>query len=251
MQTADQPEVQRLFVHDLDYVYLLVLHCIERLFPNGHFATRIRPMSATPVHSQREPVLVRIALAPLRAIEQTRGWRRLGLLFVYGVLGLAIGAFLWRRSQLAAVPDIGEPFDVAAFRTPARVPMNATRSGLSAGCSAVPRHERGRQEPRFRRPTSRGRGPTRPFAPGSPSTKTRFRCSSTARRGRNYTSSQRAAPSSGRLPRTPSWPTDLVDRHRRPFQSWQTADRGRSAGAWTVLKAVVRPAGISSGPSQP
>jgi hypothetical protein len=71
---------------------------------------------------QRESVLVTVALAPLRAIERTRGWRRLGLLILYGILALVIGALLWRRSQLAAVPDVGEPFDVAAFRSPARVP---------------------------------------------------------------------------------------------------------------------------------
>ena len=79
-------------------------------------------MSTDRVRTQRPSVWVTVALAPLRAIERTRGWRRLGLLVLYGVVALVIGAFLWRRAQLAAVPDVGEPFDVAAFRSPARVP---------------------------------------------------------------------------------------------------------------------------------
>src|ERR1700678_580214 len=79
-------------------------------------------MVTDPRTMQREPVLVTIALAPLRAIERTRGWRRLGLLALYSVIALVVGAFLWRRAQIAAVPDVGEPFDLAAFRSPARVP---------------------------------------------------------------------------------------------------------------------------------
>jgi hypothetical protein len=79
-------------------------------------------MSTGRVGTQRPSVWVTVALAPLLAIERTRGWRRFGLLVLYGTVALVIGAFLWRRSQLAAVPDIGEPFDVAAFRSPAHVP---------------------------------------------------------------------------------------------------------------------------------
>lgn len=72
--------------------------------------------------AQRPSVWVTVALAPLLAIERTRGWRRLGLLVLYGIVALVIGAFLWRRAQLAAVPEVGEPFDVAALRSPVRVP---------------------------------------------------------------------------------------------------------------------------------
>jgi hypothetical protein len=79
-------------------------------------------MSTKPAPKQRESVLTKIVLWPLRAIERTRGWRRLGLLVLYGMIALAIWAVQWRRSQLAAIPDIGEPFDVGAFRLPARVP---------------------------------------------------------------------------------------------------------------------------------
>ena len=44
------------------------------------------------------------------------------LLAVYAVIAVVIGAFLWRRSELAGLPDVGEPFDVAAVRWPAPVP---------------------------------------------------------------------------------------------------------------------------------
>ena len=57
-----------------------------------------------------------IALAPFRAIERTRGRRRLGLLVLYGLIAVVIWALLWRRSQLAGLPDVGALFDVAAFR---------------------------------------------------------------------------------------------------------------------------------------
>jgi hypothetical protein len=38
------------------------------------------------------------------------------------LIAAVLTAFLWRRSQLAGLPDVGERFDVAAFRSPARVP---------------------------------------------------------------------------------------------------------------------------------
>jgi hypothetical protein len=77
--------------------------------------------TAQSASDQKEPVLITIALAPLRAIERTRGWRRIGLLVLYGLIALAIWAQLRRRAQLAGLPDIGEPFDVAAFRARGRV----------------------------------------------------------------------------------------------------------------------------------
>jgi len=77
-------------------------------------------MSSQPTPVQRESVLITILLAPLRAIEQTRGWRRIGLLILYALMAVAIWAPLRRRSQLAGLPDVGEPFDVAAFRAPGR-----------------------------------------------------------------------------------------------------------------------------------
>jgi hypothetical protein len=68
----------------------------------------------------RQTSLTAIALSPLRAIERTRGWRRLGLLVLYGMIALVIWALLWRRSQLAAVPDIGNPFERTAVHWPDR-----------------------------------------------------------------------------------------------------------------------------------
>ena len=78
-------------------------------------------MTSEPSRMRRESILLTIALSPLRAIERTRGWRRLGLLLVYAMIAVVILALVRRRSQLAGLPDVGEPFDVAAFRTPAGV----------------------------------------------------------------------------------------------------------------------------------
>ncbi len=79
-------------------------------------------MTAPPASTERESIPIRIALSPLRAIERARGWRRFALLAVYAVIAVVVGAFLWRRSELAGLPDVGEPFDVAAARWPAPVP---------------------------------------------------------------------------------------------------------------------------------
>ncbi len=77
-------------------------------------------MNSEPVSLRRESVLISILLAPARAIERTRGWRRRGLLVVYALIAAAILIPLWRRSQLAGLPDALEPFDVAAFRATPR-----------------------------------------------------------------------------------------------------------------------------------
>jgi hypothetical protein len=66
-------------------------------------------------------VLVAILLWPLRSIERTRGWRLVGLLALYGLVASLVAGLLWRRSELAQVPDIGEPFDVPAHRSRSRV----------------------------------------------------------------------------------------------------------------------------------
>jgi len=71
---------------------------------------------------RRESVLTAVLVYPLRAVERTRGWRRLGLLALYAVIALLVCGLLWRRSQLRELPDVGPPFDVAAFRSPPAVP---------------------------------------------------------------------------------------------------------------------------------
>ncbi len=62
-----------------------------------------------------------ILLFPLRALERARGWRRLGLLLLYVLIALPILAQLWRRSQLASLPDVGYTFALAASRSTAGV----------------------------------------------------------------------------------------------------------------------------------
>ena len=79
-------------------------------------------MSTGPPPTRRESVLATIVLLPLRAIERSRGWRRVVLLVLYGLIALGTWAILWRRSQLSALPDVGDPFVGAAMRAPASVP---------------------------------------------------------------------------------------------------------------------------------
>jgi hypothetical protein len=79
-------------------------------------------MSTRPSPTRPESALTAVLLIPLRAVERARGWRRLGLLALYGLIALLVGALLWRQSQLRGLPDAGAPFDVAAFRNAARVP---------------------------------------------------------------------------------------------------------------------------------
>jgi hypothetical protein len=79
-------------------------------------------MTAKPVPTRRWPALGTILISPVRAIERARGRRRIGLLALYGLIALLFSAMSWRQSQLGGLPDIGEPLDVAAARTMARVP---------------------------------------------------------------------------------------------------------------------------------
>ena len=77
-------------------------------------------MSLKPVIVRAGSTFEAILLAPLRAIELARGWRRVALLALYGMLALGITAFLWRRSQLARLPDVGETYAAAASQ-PGRI----------------------------------------------------------------------------------------------------------------------------------
>jgi hypothetical protein len=79
-------------------------------------------MSTEPVPPRGKWTFATILLFPLRAIERARGWRRLGLLLLYLMIALPSLAQLWRRSQLVGLPDVGDTFDVAAARPTAGVP---------------------------------------------------------------------------------------------------------------------------------
>lgn len=75
---------------------------------------------------RREWSVISVALSPLRALERSRGWRRLGILAVYTLIALVIWAIMWRRAQLASLPDIGDPFEAAGIRSP--VPVSDERN---------------------------------------------------------------------------------------------------------------------------
>ena len=63
-----------------------------------------------------------ILLFPLRAVEQTRGWRRFVLLLAYAMIASPIAAVGWRRSQLAGLPDVGNTFECLPLRPGGPVP---------------------------------------------------------------------------------------------------------------------------------
>jgi hypothetical protein len=71
-------------------------------------------MSTEFAHRRWESIFATLLLFPLRAVERTHGWRRLGLLLVYVMIALPVLALLWRRSQLAGLPDLGESYGNAA-----------------------------------------------------------------------------------------------------------------------------------------
>lgn len=55
-------------------------------------------------------------LAPLVWVERVKGRKRLALLALYGLFALLVGSLIWRATSLRTLPDLGEPFDVAAFQ---------------------------------------------------------------------------------------------------------------------------------------
>ena len=75
-------------------------------------------MSTEPVPPRGEGAVAAILLFPLRAIERARGWRRLGLLFLYVMIALPILALIWRQAQLSALPIVGSTFDAPGAPIP-------------------------------------------------------------------------------------------------------------------------------------
>ncbi len=59
--------------------------------------------------------LFTLLLLPAAWLERTRGWRRLALLALYLLIVVVGAALISWTTQLRGLPDIGDPFDVAAF----------------------------------------------------------------------------------------------------------------------------------------
>ena len=60
--------------------------------------------------------LLAVLTSPFTLVEQSRGrWRKV-VLVVYALLALVVCTPLVRRARLGRIPDLGDPFDVAAFR---------------------------------------------------------------------------------------------------------------------------------------
>ncbi|MBX6313235.1 MAG: hypothetical protein IRY99_10030 [Isosphaeraceae bacterium] len=61
------------------------------------------------------PLPLRLLIAPLLWVERARGRRRSALIALYVVALLIAGVLSWRQFNLRHLPDVGEPFDIAAF----------------------------------------------------------------------------------------------------------------------------------------
>ncbi|CAN5690709.1 hypothetical protein BH23PLA1_BH23PLA1_05400 [soil metagenome] len=72
-------------------------------------------MTATEPLPRRTSRLLALILLPAAGLERARGWRRLALALSYVLILLSGSAlYLW-TTQLQGLPDIGDPFDLAAF----------------------------------------------------------------------------------------------------------------------------------------
>jgi hypothetical protein len=60
--------------------------------------------------------LLSLLAAPFTLLERSKGRRRSALLIVCALLALMICTPLVRKARLSRIPDVGDPFDVAAFR---------------------------------------------------------------------------------------------------------------------------------------
>ena len=76
----------------------------------------------TTVTGWRWPGFWGVLSAPLVWVERTRGWRRWGLLLTYGLIVVVLACYVWRWTVLRDLPDVGDPFDVAAFSRALEVP---------------------------------------------------------------------------------------------------------------------------------
>ena len=115
------------------------------------------------------PTLILLA-APLRWIGKNR-WRVCGAALL--MLGIIASPLLWWATQLIGLPDIGDPFDIAAFRR-RRSPTIATPSCFTARlppCSSSQHKTRRNQAPGLTGSLA-GRRPPQSSAGGSRRTAT-------------------------------------------------------------------------------
>jgi hypothetical protein len=198
-------------------------------------------MSIEPIPPRGAGAVVAILLGPLRAIERARGWRRLGLLLLYVMIALPVLAPLWRRSQLAGVPDVGNTFDVPAAQPTARVPEDRNAFVL------------------YRRAAERFRDLSKDEEESYSTTNFRWSAADTALRGwvaenREAVSLLRAGSERPEAYLEQPASTDVLALSERQefiqrllligdaalFEAGRLRAEGDPAGAWALLKAVVR-----------
>ena len=182
-----------------------------------------------------------ILLFPLRAVEQARGWRRFVLLLAYAMIASPIVAVGWRRSQLAGLPEVGNTFEVPARRPGGPVPDDHNAFVLYRKAAGCFRDLRADEDDSY--------------------SKANFRWARDDAKIHRWVTDNREAVS---LLRAGSErpeacleqlvkPTDLLDPDGMPivsrllavgqvalFEAGRLRTEGDPAGAWAILKAVVR-----------
>lgn len=199
-------------------------------------------MTSEPARARRESAIAAVLLFPLRALERAHGWRRLGLVIVYGLIALPILAVLWRRSQLAGLPDLGEAQLLPAAGARAQVPEDRNAFAL------------------YRRAAERSRAMTDSEAKSFSNANLRW--SATDQVLRDWVAAHREAISL--LREGSQRPEASLDRPGRPsgpssamadqeiiarlswvgnaaiFEAGRLQSEGDPVAAWALLKAVVR-----------
>src|SRR5579859_4722816 len=61
------------------------------------------------------PSLADLVIAPLTLLERSKGRKRRGLAFLYLMIALTVGVFVWRAVSLWRLPDSPEPFDLVKY----------------------------------------------------------------------------------------------------------------------------------------
>jgi hypothetical protein len=199
-------------------------------------------MSTDVAPTRREPVLATIVLFPFRAVERTRGWRRLALLALYGLTALGIWALLLRQSQLARLPDVGDTFGVAALGESGQV--SDDRNAFVLYRQAVERYREmndaeGNAFNNADLQWSRANATLRHWVADNEQSIT-LMCLGTLRPDAflgtpDHTADPLAPPEKVEVIRRLSWVADAA-----LFKAGRLRSEGDRTGAWTLLKAVVR-----------
>jgi hypothetical protein len=82
------------------------------------------------------PWAFRVLISPMTLLERSRGRRRSLLIYLYALFITIAAVLCWRAASLRGLPDVGDPFDVAAFASSAEVRDDVNSAVLYREASA-------------------------------------------------------------------------------------------------------------------